>query len=309
MSEPFLTYYTKMNNMTNLLNEIETCRGQKNCFGKMIGRINPIVFRMNPNTMNIMVITEQPRGERLNKEILKSVFQKGRKNSIPLRLKELIGDEFYQSVECENGRFYWTHYIKCPGEFRKIKCNPDECADTHLLREIEYIVPSLIICIGGKCSSWILKRYKRSLSYNYNDWREHLWRQISEKEITKIKVGDSEAKVIFLVHPSERSGIGWFIDKKLKKYNPKNHRGSETIMIWYTYLGGLWHSVMLRTLPFGLLNRRICSSLMLVQISQGETSHIPGTLSEMLAPAPKWNNLKIIQTLIMKTKNIQGDEK
>ena len=48
---------------------------------------------------------------------------------------------------------------------------------------------------------------------------------------------------------------------------------------------------------------------MLVQISQGETSHIPGTLSEMLAPAPKWNNLKIIQTLIMKTKNIQGDEK
>ena len=32
-------------------------------------------------------------------------------------------------------------------------------------------------------------------------------------------------------------------------------------------------------------------------------------LYEMLAPVPKWNNLKIIQTLIMKTKNIQGDEK
>jgi len=29
----------------------------------------------------------------------------------------------------------------------------------------------------------------------------------------------------------------------------------------------------------------------------------------MLAPALEWNDLKIIQTLIMKTKNIQGDEK
>jgi hypothetical protein len=29
----------------------------------------------------------------------------------------------------------------------------------------------------------------------------------------------------------------------------------------------------------------------------------------MLAPAPEWDDLKIIQTLIMKTENIQGDEK
>ena len=41
-------------------------------------------------------------------------------------------------------------------------------------------------------------------------------------------------------------------------------------------------SAVLRTLPLsGSLNRRICGSLTLAQISQNETSHIPNTLSEI----------------------------
>jgi hypothetical protein len=57
---------------------------------------------------------------------------------------------------------------------------------------------------------------KGSLSYDHEDWREHVWREISTKEKTKINVNDIETQVIFLIHPSERSGIGWFIDQKLK---------------------------------------------------------------------------------------------
>jgi len=51
----------------------------------------------------------------------------------------------------------------------------------------------------------------------------------------------------------------------------------------YEKLSGLGHSaVLLRTLPLsGSLNRGICGSLLLAQISQSETSHIPGTLSEI----------------------------
>jgi len=41
------------------------------------------------------------------------------------------------------------------------------------------------------------------------------------------------------------------------------------------------NSAVLRTLPFGSLNRWICGSLRLAQISQGETSRIPGTLSDI----------------------------
>ena len=38
------------------------------------------------------------------------------------------------------------------------------------------------------------------------------------------------------------------------------------------------HSAVIRTFPFGSLNRRICGSLSLAQISQSETSHILRTL-------------------------------
>ena len=41
------------------------------------------------------------------------------------------------------------------------------------------------------------------------------------------------------------------------------------------------HSALLCTLPFGSLNRRICGSLLLTQISQGETSLIPRTLGDI----------------------------
>jgi uracil-DNA glycosylase len=206
--------------MSHLFKEIESCNGKNNCFRKIakssdmkIGR--PIVFSMHPKTMRVMVITEQPRGDRVNKEYLKRACQEGDENSIPKRLKKLLGDEFCKSVEREKGIFYWTHYIKCPGEFRKLKKmkDKDKCADTYLGREIKYVKPSLIISIGVESSKWILKTF---LPHDDNkDWKEYLWKEISAKGITKIKVGNRDTEVIFLIHPSERSGIGWFIDKKL----------------------------------------------------------------------------------------------
>ena len=54
-------------------------------------------------------------------------------------------------------------------------------------------------------------------------------------------------------------------------------------VIYSLLIGNGGHSAVLRTLPLsGSLNRWICGSLTLAQISQGETSHIPGTLDEML---------------------------
>jgi uracil-DNA glycosylase len=201
--------------MGELSEEILACKGYDNCFGKAAGEIKPIVFRMDP-TMRIMVITEQPRAGRRKesrrkepKEALKEAFQV--KKSVPYRLKHLLGDSFQTSVESESGIFYWTHYIKCPGEFRRIKCKMDACADAHLQREIEFIKPSLIICVGGRSSSWLLNKFYR----NEKDWREVLWRQIFGN-ILEIKLADSVTKLFFLFHPSERSGIGWFIDQKLK---------------------------------------------------------------------------------------------
>jgi len=53
------------------------------------------------------------------------------------------------------------------------------------------------------------------------------------------------------------------------------------------------HSTVLRILPFRSLNRRICGSLTLAKISQGETSHIPRALSERI-----FRMYKIIYTRI-----------
>ena len=48
------------------------------------------------------------------------------------------------------------------------------------------------------------------------------------------------------------------------------------------YISDNKHSAVLRTLPSRSLNRRICgSAFSYAQISQGETSHISGKLSEI----------------------------
>jgi len=55
-----------------------------------------------------------------------------------------------------------------------------------------------------------------------------------------------------------------------------------------TTVGGLGHSALLRTFPFGSLNKRMCGTLTLAQICSAytpQTSHITRTLSEMPAVA------------------------
>jgi hypothetical protein len=141
--------------MEDLFNEISACIGYGNCFGRAFGRKHkkqkpkPIIFSNGSNYENNgchRAAEERRRG----KESLKAAFRD--KKSVPYRLKYLLGDEFQTSVESESGIFYWTHYIKCSGEFRRIKCDVDACANAHLKREIEFIKPSLIICVGGKAA-------------------------------------------------------------------------------------------------------------------------------------------------------------
>ncbi len=208
----------------SLFDEIRDCWGKDDCFGRIAEVMKPIVFYADPNVVKVMVITEQPRGDRVNKETLKKALDEAPRGGVPQRLKQLLGNKFYESVESESGAFYWTRYIKCPGNFRGLRKTKgkkitnkdlDVCANEHLKREIEYLKLSLIVSVGSKCGAWILKTFKDSLSYD-SDWREHLWRQISMEEVTKIRVDGEEVQVFFLIHPSERSGIGWFIDRKLK---------------------------------------------------------------------------------------------
>ncbi len=185
-------------------------------------RVNPLVFEMDSSSMQVMVVTEQPRGERLSKADLKAVLEDGRKSSVPQRLKFLLGERFCESVQQESGLYYWTHYIKCPGEFRKERRRGlvlDACADYHLQREIMHLKPSLIISVGSMVNRWIVKRAGLVM-----DWREFIVRELRQNQgidLTlnlRMESGTEvlDTLVLFLIHPSERSGLGWFFDKQLK---------------------------------------------------------------------------------------------
>ena len=193
-------------------------------------RVNPLVFEMDSNSMQVMVVTEQPRGERLSKADLKAVLEAGRKSSVPQRLKFLLGERFCESVQQESGLYYWTHYIKCPGEFRKEKRRGialDACAEHHLQQEILYLKPSLIISVGSMVNRWIVKKGGLTV-----DWREFIIRELRQNhgiDLTlnlRTEFGSKilDTRVLFLIHPSERSGLGWFFDKQLKPIIEKEIR-------------------------------------------------------------------------------------
>ena len=219
--------------MKDIYKKIRECSGKNDCYGKLnkliTNNIRPVAFKGNPNKNKVMIITEQPKQyfNTDNKQDLKSIFSN--KSGVPNRLKQLLGDEFYNDIINKNRLFYWTHFIKCPGKFRSLakelkdkgyrnnKLNITKCADTFLIQEIMISKPSMIISVGGQCSSWIIKKFKSSLSFQDDDWRSHIYRQISENKVTNIILDSKKIFILFLLHPSERSGIGWFIDSKMFK--------------------------------------------------------------------------------------------
>ncbi|MEO0262530.1 MAG: hypothetical protein ABIM62_02285 [candidate division WOR-3 bacterium] len=218
--------------MNKIFNKIEKCEGaksvnknkeEKNCYGLSYGlkeEIKPVVLKVKSEKIKTMVITEQPyKGVSKNTKSTSDIHWE-KKNSIPWKLKELLGAEFKESIENGDGRFYWTHFIKCPGNFRKGrkgKIYREGCADKFLEEEIKELQPDHIISVGALGSSWLIKKYKDK----NKDWREYLWQQIVDKKTVKIKINGKEIPVIFLPHPSGNNPLGWFIAQKLKDFIKK----------------------------------------------------------------------------------------
>ena len=151
----------------------------------------------------------------MTKEDLKRVLgdeRDVRRNILPQRLKLLLGNGFAESIIEEDGRFYWTHFIKCPGNFRHNRkgLNISACANRHLLNEVNELKPSLLISVGGQCSHWLL----RLAGSNY-DWRSCVLDELSKGRIRELDICTLKLRTIFLIHPAERSGLGWHIDKRI----------------------------------------------------------------------------------------------
>jgi uracil-DNA glycosylase len=199
--------------MSSLLKGIENCKGIDGCFGKVSGSINPIAFSVKRKPVIVMVVTEQPAEGRWAKDDLKSALLSGRKNRLTQRLRDLLGEEFVTSIQKEDGIFYWTHFIKCPGNFRDHRkgLTVTACADTHLFNEIITFKPKLLISVGGRCGEWLL-----NLAAIKADWRDCVLDEVCKGRIRELDIGVLKVRTIFLIHPAERSGLGWYIDGKLK---------------------------------------------------------------------------------------------
>ena len=199
-----------------LYERIRDCKGIDNCPGK--SSPYPIVLP-NYGQVEIMVITEQP-GKRTWENMAKEL--KKRKNiakELELEseirelctsnreklyemfreyveceeggalgeLKKYLGDEFTNSIKHGGEKYYWTHFIKCPGQIREIRGNEKKevCANTYLLEEIFALRPELILSFGRSASEWIL----RHSSLDKKNWRDYV-----KEEENRAKKGDFKAR-------------------------------------------------------------------------------------------------------------------
>jgi len=113
-------------------------------------------------------------------------------------------------------RFYWTHFIKCPGDLRNKKdfersgLNPDACANQFLTEEISVLQPRLILTMGKHCSSWIL----RKAGYPHK-WTERVKEELKsvfsrEMKIPIVTIGDLSSKLVVFPHPSGKNPLSMF---------------------------------------------------------------------------------------------------
>ena len=229
-----------MENIGDLFCEIRNCVGRENCWGKRNEIcLNPVALPCGQRP-EVMIVTEQkkvqkseiPKEWNPTKELLDFITEakKGnRKKGIILRIDKLFNGRFLEDFDTDERvfhKFYWTHFIKCPGNLRNrnfdlsSRMDKDICAETFLPKEIQVFRPKVIACMGKHASSWILKK-----SGYPDDWMEMLWREVEwvvkeNKQIPgraiETKDYKHKAKIIVLPHPSGKNPLYTFLNEKLR---------------------------------------------------------------------------------------------
>ncbi|MEM3565190.1 MAG: hypothetical protein QXR19_18320, partial [Candidatus Jordarchaeaceae archaeon] len=192
--------------MVTLFDEIGRCVGEVSCWGGKNPKFRRPVVLPCKQKPDVMIVTEQMnvRKEwRKNPEVIPAAWDpsiellsvikevkedKRRKDSgiIP-KIDELFNGRFLEDFDTENmsfRKFYWTHFIKCPGNLRNSNFGRNApklniCADKLLLKEIKVLNPQVIVSMGGHASTWIL----RKTGYPH-EWIDMLWEE-AERVIIK----------------------------------------------------------------------------------------------------------------------------
>jgi len=227
-----------------LFDEIKHCSGKKNCWGEKNPKCRKPVILPCKGQPDVMIVTEQmnlhkkewkkapeivPEDWDSSKELLdfiQKVKEGKRKIGIIPKINELFNGRFLEDFDTENmsfGKFYWTHFIKCPGNlrnrnFERYALDLNICAESFLPKEIKVLLPEIIVCMGEHASTWILKK----TGYNH-EWTNMLWEEVerfirNEKQIPERKIEECnhKAKIVVLPHPSGINPLATLLNKKLK---------------------------------------------------------------------------------------------
>lgn len=228
-----------------IIDEIKHCAGEKNCWGKKNPTCHKPVALPCMRQPKVMLVTEQmyfrekdwrrnpkkiPKNWDSSKELLNLLreIKEGKIRGVTIiqKIDELFNGKFLEDFDVEEMSFrdfYWTHFIKCPGNlrnkfFERKGLNLEFCAEKFLTREIRRLHPKAIVCMGKHASSWILKKT------GYKDgWTEMLWEEIeriikNKKHVPEREIAgcNHKAKIIVLPHPSGVNPLATLLNKKLR---------------------------------------------------------------------------------------------
>jgi hypothetical protein len=124
----------------------------------------------------------------------------------------------------QDGRFtdfYWTHFIKCPGQLRQKRkfggrgrLREGACADRWLLAEIKALKPTIILSFGAQASTWILSKARYG-----GKWTDWVWdefrRIITNQEAPTADVDGFGTTLIAALHPSGANPLALSFNEKI----------------------------------------------------------------------------------------------
>lgn len=216
-----------------VLNEIQECRKVRHCWGYLNPiAYGPVVMTCRMQNPKVMIVTEQANLSRqsVNQEwdptrmlIDYTTRIKQGQSGMVERIDKMFGGVFLDDFDAEKGsfnEFYWTHFIKCPGNFRKRgtfktkSLSLSACAEKWLLEEISQLKPRLIVSFGAESSSWILAKIGYSKKWTERVWEEFKW-IVKGERVPDVSVGNLKTKLIIALHPSGANPLALTFNKKL----------------------------------------------------------------------------------------------